>query len=287
MEKIKNNKQLIFAILFCSFLFLYYASAAPIRINDFLNACAKEGLIVSGLQEWILSILGVIYSFFTVSVIVGIFAYWFRKFNLFFYLAFGFLGRFALPVILFLPFLKGGFSFSELTDYWIAASPLNKFSLISHIAATFIGAYCGYSYAKRSDFGDIRDEVNFTLWGISKRLWVLIAIATYSVFKFLLDFSIIQIYDATKFLTTRQFWLDSLIAMFTGDEGKGLLKIITRVFGLVMIWAIIIVAFYYAIEAIKNKNAKYRKLKIIGILIILPILILVIPIIRNRTWFFF
>ncbi len=90
-----------------------------------------------------------------------------------------------------------------------------------------------------------------------------------------------------KFLAVKQFWFDSLIAMFTGEEGKGLLRTLYRIFGLIVIWIIIAVAFYSAVEAIKNKNSKYRKLKIIGILIILPMLILIIPFIRNRAWFFF
>ena len=133
-----NKKQLIYAILFCSVLFLYYAPAVPVRIGDFISACDTKGLVVSGLQEWILSIVGVVYSLFAVAIIVGIFAYWFRQFNIFFYLAFGFLGRFVIPLILILPFLKGKFNFSDLANFWFGASLVSRFGLISHIVAPFL-----------------------------------------------------------------------------------------------------------------------------------------------------
>jgi len=44
--------------------------------------------------------------------------------------------------------------------------------------------------------------------------------------------------------------------------------------------------FLLGIEAIKNKEGRFRIIRIVAVFIVLPALIVFIPLIRNRYWFF-
>lgn len=299
MENEKGNpKQLIYSLLFCMFLFLYFSGGVPIRIDSFISACDHKGVEatlsgkesfcnggVSELQEWIFDIIGAIGNFFTIAIIVGIFAYLNREFKIWAYLAFGFCGRFLVPFIMIIPFINKMSSSFDLSTLGLQAVVI----IFLQILSTLGGSLYGYNYAINVNQEDVdkKDVTYGTIWGISKRLWVALSFSFFIVFKFLLDFSIIQIYIIMNFFNKKGFWLDTLTSMFSGDAEHGLVWVFSRIFGLVAIWSIYIFAFYFSVEAVKNKEAKYRNIKIIGILIVVPLLIQIIPLLRNRTWFFF
>jgi hypothetical protein len=108
------------------------------------------------------------------------------------------------------------------------------------------------------------------------------------VAKFLSKLTIVQIYDVTDKLTNINFWKDtfSLSNIFSEDSARGITGLVGHIMIICLAWAIAIALFSFGLSAIRNKEANHRWVKISFSFFLVPSIILIVPIIRNRTWFF-
>ena len=55
---------------------------------------------------------------------------------------------------------------------------------------------------------------------------------------------------------------------------------------IVFAWGIAVILFSFGLNAIRNKQVKHRWLRICAVFVFLPAVIIIVPVLRNRTWFF-
>ncbi|MFC1666575.1 hypothetical protein ACFL0P_01715 [Candidatus Omnitrophota bacterium] len=273
-----HRKQLIFTILFCIYLKIFYFNIAGSVIDNFYNVCTKNDIMISQLQTSIFSAIAIICYFFSIAVMVALFVYWFRHFKLGVYLLLGFLMRYARELFILSPLLMK----RETSFLGLLSEPENIVTLLVDLSVTFLGSYLGYRYARRISYLDKRDKTDFTFWGFSKRFWCLIIIAFNPILVFLCRYSIISIYETTK----GKDLVDSLANIFNIQYSGGLFRILTLPLMVCMFWALAIYAFYVALKAIKDERSRYRKVKIVGILIVLPVTMIIGKAVALiRQWF--
>ncbi len=154
--------------------------------------------------------------------------------------------------------------------------------------STLYFSYLGLNYGKQTDYVDSRDRDLYYFCGIPKKIWLFLFLSYNPVAKFLSKLTIVQIYDVTDKLTNMNFWKDtfSLSNIFSEDSARGITGLLGQIMIICFAWAIGVALFSFGLSAIKNKDAKHRWLKISFSVFLVPGLILIIPIIRNRTWFF-
>lgn len=261
------RRQLIFTILFCVYLKIFYFNITGMAIDNFYAMCAKNSIIISQMQSSIFGIIAIVYYFFSIAVIVGLFAYWFRHFRVWIYLLFGFLIRYTKEIFVLLPLVLKG----ETSFFVLLSEPEIAITFSVELLVTFLGSYFGWRYGRGISYLDIRDKREFTFWGLSKRLWCLIVIAFNPILLFLSRYSIVSIYEATK----EKDMLDSLVNIFNIQHGGRLFRILMLPLMSCMSWALAFYAFYVALKAVKDKGTRYRYVKIVCILILLPAVILI------------
>ena len=170
---------------------------------------------------------------------------------------------------------KGQFSeFSE--GDWPA---FLSYMLIIQITAVLIGSFIGTKIAVRFDYSDERDRAKFFFYGLSKKFWFLMTIAYNPILQFLGKLSVFAFYTASKSITEITTWPE----FFSTGNFVGVMIAVLIPF---VLFAISLKLFSIGIEAVKNKRTRLRKFKIFTFLIVMPLLTVLIPVIRNRTWFF-
>lgn len=283
-----KKRHLIYTLLLCLFIGLNYIDLWSNLFSEFDNTllyATDPPVFLGSFQLWIFSIIGIVIDAFIVAVVVGIFTYFFRSFKAYVYILFGMLIRYfavITRIIIYTP------SLTELRNMFLKEGSFPVyFLLLLQFSSVIIASYIGYQYAKKIEFFDKKDEDLYYLYGISKKVWFLVIISFNPVIRFLTKFSIVHIYRFTNIISSREFWENPFLNILTkGILAGGFIALIYHLFLLFLVWIIAGAIFFYGLNVIRSKKTKYKPLKIIPIFVLLPLLLLIIPIIRNKTWFF-
>jgi len=269
----RTIKQISFAVIFLLYLSFSYFTSIGHVIAAFHERSLELEIFISEFQSNFMDSLIYIFDFICSMFFVGLFAYWFKKLRTWIYLLVGLLMKYWLALLMAGLFIfKGQFSEGDWPDSLI-------YILIIQLTAVLIGSYIGTKIAARFDYSDERDKTNFFFYGLSKKFWFLMTIAYNPILGFLSKLSVFAFYTASKSITDVTNWAE----FFNKGYFVGILIVVLIPFVLL---AISLKLFAIGIEAVKNKRAKFRRFKIVTFLITMPLLAVLIPIIRNRTWFF-
>lgn len=286
-----RNKSVIFVFLFSLFIALNYLNLISSQLPDFQEALAVRTtsgipIYLTTFQLWTFNLISLLCDSIVVAIAVGLVGYYIREMKVYLALLFGLLSRYVMLIGLLL-YSGGGISslFEEVTN------GLNSglYILITlQVLLTLCFSYLGLNYGKHTDYVDSRDRDLCYFCGIPKKIWLFLFLSYNPVAKFLSKLTIVQIYDVTDKLTNMNFWKDtfSLSNIFSEDSARGITGLLGQIMIICFAWAIAIALFSLGLSAIRNKDAKYRWLKISSSFFLVPGIILVFPIIRNRTWFF-
>ena len=271
-EKTKSRvRPLIYVVLFFMYLSISYFPRIGQVIGYFYERSLELKIYISGFQRHFIDVLIYIFDFICSIFFVGLFAYWFRGLRIWKYLLIGLLMKywFALLMIA-IAIFKG----QSPAGIWPESF---LFMLAFQITAVLTGAFIGTKIVSRFGYSDERDKTDFFFYGLSKRFWFIITIVYNPILQFLNKLSVFAFFTASKSIN------DNWSVFFSKGYLFGVLIAVLIPFVLL---AVSLKLFVIGIEAVKNKSAKFRKLKIAVFLIGLPLLTILIPIIRNRTWFF-
>lgn len=266
-------KQISFAAIFLLYLSISYFPSMGHVITDFHERSLELELFISEFQVYFIDSLIYIFDLIFSAFFVGLFAYWFKGLKTWMYLLMGLLMKYWLALLLACVLIFKG-QFSE--GYW---SDSFLYILVIQITAVLIGSFIGTRIAAKHAYSDEKDRTNFFFYGLSKKFWFIITIAYNPIFRFLNRLSVFAFYTASKSITEVTDWVE----FFRTGYFIGVLIAVLIPF---VLFAISLKLFSVGIEAVKNKGSKFRKSKIVGFLIVMPLLTILIPIIRNRTWFF-
>ncbi|MCK5305816.1 MAG: zinc ribbon domain-containing protein [Candidatus Omnitrophica bacterium] len=277
--KVKKNKssrtikQISFAAIFLLYLSFSYFTNIGHVITVFYERSIELEIFSSEFQSHFIDSLIYIFDFICSIFFVGLFAYWFKGLRTWIYLTVGLLMKYWLALLLAGLFIfKGQFFEGDWPDSLL-------YILIIQITAVLIGSFIGAKIAAKFDYSDKKDRTNFFFYGLSKKFWFLMTIAYNPILEFLSKLSVFAFYTGSKSITDVSNWSD----FFSKGYFVGVLIVILIPFVLL---AVSLKLFAIGIEAVKNKQVKFRKFKIVTFLIVMPILTVLIPIIRNRAWFF-
>ena len=244
------------------------------EITDFHEGALELEMSISEFQAHFIDVLIYIFDFIFSALFVGLFAYWFKGLRTWKYLAIGLLMKYwSLLLIVCIFIFKGEFSPEE----WFAS--LLHIIMIQSLVI-LLGSFVGTKIAAKHDYLDEKDKTGLFFCGLSKKFWFLITFAYNPIYEYLKKLLVFSFYSASKLLTE----FTDLSEFF--NKG-GFISLLIMVLLPFVLFAISLKLFSIGIKAVKNKKAKLRKLKIIGYLIVIPLLLILIPIMRNRTWFFF
>lgn len=278
---------LLLGIWLCTYYQGGWAHAASDMADNLLNR--DEPIILSSFQVWLFNILGLVYDSVWVAVGTGIFAYHFKDRPTWKYIAIGlFLRYLALLVVLPLALWKN--SLSDLLEAMTEQVPGYELAIqvALQLGLTIGGAFLGAKYGKEVPELDPRDGERGYINGVSKKVWALLILAFVSVVNFVTELSIVLVYKFTRDVTSGAYWKATWSNLFWGDEDAegGIWKLIFNFMFIWIAWVITAGIFFWGVEAIKNRETEYRILKIIGVFVLIPVAIVGIPLLRNRTWFF-
>ena len=258
-----NNKPSILAIIgviaFCLFVLLNYLGFWDESVSSFHFAMlerVENNLAGKPLPQWtpmllwIYAVFGITLDAAVVSMVSALTYNFFPRLQVVF-----------LYIIGILAFILSYDTLAELTDHRAI------FLSIRFIIIMF-GVYFGYTFLENNLFTSEKNNSDYQLGGIAKKIWLLILIAFNPILKFLTDMTIVQIHSSYT------YW------------SKGFEFLATRLFSVVFLWGIAITLFFYGLNAIQDKNCQNRVIRIIVVFLVVPLTILIIPILRNRTWFF-
>lgn len=269
----RSIRQISFAVIFLLYLgFSYFTNIGHV-IAAFHERSLELEIFISEFQSNFIDSLMYIFDFICSMFFVGLFAYWFKRLRTWIYLLAGLLMKYGLALLMIGFFIvKGQFSEGDWPESLL-------YILLIQIVAVLIGSFVGTKIAARFDYSDERDKTNFFFYGLSKKFWFLMTIAYNPILGFLNKLSVFAFYTASKSISDITNWSE----FFSKGYVMGVLIVVLIPFVLL---ATSLKLFAIGIEAVKNKQAKFRKFKIATFLIVMPLLAVLIPIIRNRTWFF-
>ena len=151
--------------------------------------------------------------------------------------------------------------------------------LIIQILAVLIGSFIGAKIASKYPYGNEKDKTKFYFYGLSKKFWFLMTVAYNPILQFISKLSVFAFYTASKSISEVKSWPE----FFSTGYIWGALIVLLIPF---VVFAVSLKLFSIGIKAVKDKKTTHRKLKIAPFLIVMPLLTVLIPIIRNRAWFF-
>lgn len=269
----RSFKQISFAVLFFLYLSISYFPSTGQVITDFHERSLELKISISEFQTNFISSLTYVNDFICSIFFVGLFAYWFKGLRIWKYLFSGLAMKYWILLFLAIFLIgKGEFSAGDWPDSFLCMISIQ-------IASVLIGAFIGAKIAANFDYLDERDKTKFFFCGLSKKFLLLMTIAYNPVLQFLNKLSVFVFYTASKTISDVANWSE----FFTKGQAIGILIILSIPFVLL---ATSLKVFAIGIEAVKDKTAKFRRFKIAAFLIAMPLLLILIPIIRNRTWFF-
>jgi uncharacterized membrane protein required for colicin V production len=241
-------------------------------------------IYLTSFQFWVFNIVSLLCDSVIIAIAVGIVSYFMKEIKVYLALLFGLLSRYLILNCLLLYF-SGRLSLPDLTkklDFGLCVL------LTLGVLLTVCFSYLGLNYGKHAEYFDAKDKELYYLYGIPKKIWYLLFISYIPVIQFLSRLTIVQIYDFTQKITNMSFWKDtfSLSNFFSEDSARGITGLFGHIVVICFAWAIVIALFYFGLNAIRNKYTKHRWLKISCVFVLFPSTVTIIPIIRNRTWFF-
>ena len=269
----RTVKQISYVVIFLLYLSLSYFTSIGHVITAFYERSLELEIYGSALQSHFLDSLIYIYDFICSMFFVGLFAYWFKGLRTWMYLISGLLMKYWVGLLIIGIYLSKGQLFDgELPESLYYMLPIQ-------ITAVLIGSFVGAKIASRFGYSDEKDKTHFFFYGMSKKFWFLMTIAYNPILGFLNKLSVFAFYTASKSLSEVTNWTE----FFSKGYIMGVLIVVLIPFVLL---ATSLKLFAIGIEAVKDKQAKFRRFKIVTFLIVMPLLTVLIPIIRNRTWFF-
>lgn len=289
---IMKKKRMVYTLLFCVWiginylnLFGHYAQ----EMADSFMLYREPPLYFSTFQMWFFNLLNIVVDSIFIAIATGIFAYHYRELKTWHYVVLALFVRYHLLVII-LPFALWNNSLSELiaiTSETTATYELAAVALIQ-LALAIFAAFVGMSYGRNADYLDDKDEELGYIGGVSKKTWAVLTLVFNPVARFSTKLSLVILYQFSNDVSSGEYWKATLSNLFATDENApgGVITLLGRFLVVWLIWCATIFIFYFGIQTIRNKEANYRLLKILSIFVALPTAMLVIPIIRNQTWFF-
>jgi hypothetical protein len=242
-------------------------------------------VFLTAFQHWTFDIVSLLCDALVVAIGVSLLYYFVKGLPTYVGLLFGLVSRYAIPLaVLFVVWLKSPASFFDGSS-----ADLRLYIILSlQLIATLVGSYIGAIYGQQAEYLDPRDQDLWYLDGVSKKSWLLLLVAFQPVAQFLSKLTIVQIYSVTDDITSRAFWKDtfSFSNLFSGDSARGVTGLLGHAIVIFFAWSLAGVFFSVGLDAIRNKESKHRWLRICGVFVLLPVVIIIVPILRNRTWFF-
>ena len=271
-----NFKQIIFVTIFLIYLTMSYFTYVGNVITNFHERSTELDIFLSEFQSHFIDSLIYIFDLIFSAFFVGLLAYWFKGLKTWIYLLMGFLMKYWVGLLLICVIAFKG-EINQLADNAGLDALLQM--LFIQIIAVLIGSYIGIKIAAKYNYSDKKDKTNFFFWGLSKKFWVVITIAYNPVLQFISKLSVFAFYTASKSISEAENWSE----FFSAGYAWGVLIVVLIPF---VVFAVSLKLFSIGINAVKNKSIKFRKVKIAIFLIGIPLLTVLIPIVRNRTWFF-
>ena len=285
------NKKLIGVVLFSISIPIWYLNLISSGLTDFQEALEQRSasgipIYLTGFQQWTFDVVSLLCDGLLVSIGVGLLFYFVKRLPIYVGLLFGLLSRYALIL---------GFLLYALVR---EPTPLSDFAklhdlrveivLLLQFFSTLCFSYLGAVYGKAADYFDPLDRDLCYLGRVPKKIWLLLLIACRPVVEFLSRLTIVQIYDVTEKVTSMKFWKDtfSLSNLFSDDSARGVAGLVGHLVFICLVWGIAATLFSFGLNAIRDKQVKHRWLKICGVFAFLPAVITIVPLLRNRTWFF-
>lgn len=287
--KMKNKKEFFFVIIFCLFLSINFLAEWTYVLKDFQEALLKP---LTTFQMWFFNLFGILFDSLIVALIVGVFSYYFRTFKTIYYILFGILIAYFDSIFLLalssLVLLIRGQSFLPPTSLFISLDSTTVFFLLLiQLVVIVMSSFYGYKKAIEGEYL-YDDKESYYLFGVSKKLWVLLLILWNPLFDFLIRFTVSSLYYFLTTIISKDFWskIFSFSNLFSEGTDSGLIRVLYYLFSIIIMWGLGVFLFLFGIEAIKNKEDSFRIIRIVAVFVVLPALIVFIPLIRNRYWFF-
>lgn len=291
-----RNKNVIYVFLFSLLIPINYLTIISSQLPDFQEALELRStsgipIYLTTFQLWTFDILSLLFDSIIIAISVGLVSYYIKYIQIYTALLFGLLLRYIIPLgmILYSSVYSSGNTTVSLFNNFIKSLDFRQSILLSlQIPLTLYFSYLGYNYGKRTDYFDPKDKELYCFYGIPKKIWLLLFISMTPVAKFLSKLTIVQIYEVTKKISSMSYWKDtfSLRNIFSEDSAIGIGGLFGHVILIFIVWTIAITLFFFGLNAIRNKDAKLRWLKILSIFVLIPSMIIAIELLRNRTWFF-
>jgi hypothetical protein len=287
------NKKVIGVFLFSISIPLWYLNLISRELPDFqealeLRTTSGIPIYLTAFQQWTFDIVSLFSDALIVSISVGLLYYFIKGLPTYVGLLFGLLSRYAIGLASLCYVLV-----KDPTSFLGESAKRLDFRLYIILSLQFVLTLCfsyvGSIYGKRADYFDPMDRDRCYLYGVPKRIWfLLLMIAFYPVLRFLSKLTVVQIYEFTDKITSTRFWKDtvSLSNLLSEDTARGVTGLLGHVMGPVCAWVIAVYLFSLGLNAIRNKQVKHRWLRICAVFVFLPVVIIIVPVIRNRTWFF-
>jgi len=288
----KLNKKVIWVFLFAISIPLRYLNLISTQFSDFEDALefhSRSGIPIhlTAFQQCTAFVVELFYDALIIAVAVSLLYYFLKGLPTYVGLLFGLLSRYlGFLGALLVSCLHSPMSFfRDSTDGldWPAGIFLSLEFLL-----TLIFSYIGAIYGQRARYFDPRDRDLCYLGGVPKKIWFLLLITFWPVAQFLSKLTIVQIYDATGKITSMAFWKDtfSLSNLLSEDSARGVTGLLGDIIGIMFAWGLAVALFSFGLHAIRNKEVQHRWLRICAVFVFLPAVIIIVPVLRNRTWFF-
>ena len=289
-----RNKNILLVFLLSIFISFNYLTLISSQLSDFQEALehrASSGIPIylSTVQIWTFDITSLLFDALIIAIAVGLVGYYIKDINIYIVLLFGLFLRYSTLLFLIpIMYIKGRFQPNDFSDFFNFLDLRQCILLTLQIPITMVFSYLGYNIGKYSTYLDSGDKDNFYLYGLPKKIWVLIIISFIPVAKFLSKLTIINIYGLTNKITSIKYWKDtiSIRNLLSDDSVSGISGLLGHFLIIIIAWLIAISIYSFGINSLRNKNVKLRYLRIILVFIIFPISFSAIEIIRNKTWFF-
>lgn len=284
-----KKTRMLYTILFCLWIGINYfgiwADAAQ-RMAENLSD-RDNPIYLSTFQVWFFRILSQVLDAVFVAVATGIFAYHYRYLKASRYVALALLVRY-FTVLLLLPFALWKHSLSEVITSIRETAPTHELIVggLIQLSLVVFAAFVGVSYGRHADYLDDRDETLGFLGGVSKKVWALLMILFNPVARFVGELSLVFMYKFSRDVASAAYWKATVSNPSDSSASGGVFGLI---FNFLLVWLLCATGFaifYFGVQTVRNRDAKYRWLKIMAIYAALPAVIVVIPLVRNRTWFF-
>lgn len=273
--------------LLCLWFTCFYLTTWGSQSQEFIDSASLE--YVTTFRLWLLNILSVLFDSLVIFVAVFAFAYHHRGRHLIYYIIVGLLCRYLLNIAVLLYFVSASQIIATLREH----GDFQQYLLGGLVLLGTIVASClATSYARNTPYCDERDEQLGYILGVGKKWWALLLFAFRPVIVFTTRLSVVLVYQIAADISSAKYWKDSLSCSCSdvfadpNDYHGGLTGVLVKVGALVGVWGATLGLFGWGVNSIADKTTSNRAFKISLVFVLVPVLILVIPIIRNRTWCF-